>query len=195
MPTNEITAYWNRRMIVCFRTRPLLSWGSQIIACHKVKTQPILKCTSYIPQVIFIFAIFQATPIDLSIVCFHAFAGTIEIIYRSGFCPQYLSLKQTPFTFDNCKTIQWKDQMQLILSFYKDCRENKVTNRSNLQIKLKFVHASFREDGKTGEGENGQRKTSQKVGGGRGGNQKIQKGVGRGGSYKDTIYFGMNSLK
>ena len=54
--------------------------------------------------------------------------------------------------------------MQLILSFYKDCRENKVTNRSNLQIKLKFVHAGFREDGKTGEGENGQRKTSQRGG-------------------------------
>ena len=49
--------------------------------------------------------------------------------------------------------------MQLTLSFYKDCRENKVTNRSTLQIKLKFVRAGFREYGKTGEGENGQRKT------------------------------------
>ena len=58
--------------------------------------------------------------------------------------------------------------MQLILSIYKDCRENKVTNRSTLQIKLKFVHAGFRKDGKTGEGENGQRKTSQGGGGGRG---------------------------
>ena len=79
--------------------------------------------------------------------------------------------------------------MQLILSFYKDCRENKVTNRSNLQIKLKFVHASFREDGKTGEGENGQRKTSQRGGGKP---ENLERGWG---SYKDTIYFGMNSLK
>ena len=71
--------------------------------------------------------------------------------------------------------------MQLILSIYKDCRENKVTNRSTLQIKLKFVHAGFRKDGKTGEGENGQRKTSQ---GGGEGVQKILKGVGRGAAIK-----------
>ena len=64
--------------------------------------------------------------------------------------------------------------MQLILSFYKDCRENKVTNRSNLQIKLKFVHASFREDGKTGEGENG----------GRGETRKFRKGWGGGAAIK-----------
>ena len=68
--------------------------------------------------------------------------------------------------------------MQLILSFYKDCREN------NLQIKLKFVHASFREDGKTGEGENGQRKTSQRGGGGRGGTRKFRKGGGGGAAIK-----------
>ena len=73
--------------------------------------------------------------------------------------------------------------MQLILSFYKDCRENKVTNRSNLQIKLKFVHASFREDGKTGEGENGQRKTSQRGGGG-GETRKLRKGWGGGAAIK-----------
>ena len=71
--------------------------------------------------------------------------------------------------------------MQLILSFYKDCRENKVTNRSNLQIKLKFVHASFREDGKTGEGENGQRKTSQRGGGGEGGKPENLERGGEGG--------------
>ena len=74
--------------------------------------------------------------------------------------------------------------MQLILSFYKDCRENKVTNRSNLQIKLKFVHASFREDGKTGEGENGQRKTSQRGGGGGGETRKFRKGWGGGAAIK-----------
>ena len=69
--------------------------------------------------------------------------------------------------------------MQLTLSFYKDCRENKVTNRSTLQIKLKFVHAGFREDGKTGKGklENGQRKTSQR---GRRGSRKFRKGWGGG---------------
>ena len=65
--------------------------------------------------------------------------------------------------------------MQLTLSFYKDCTENKVTNWSTLQIKLKFVHACFREDGKTGEGENGQRKTSL-----RGGSRKFRKGWGGG---------------
>ena len=79
--------------------------------------------------------------------------------------------------------------MQLTLSFYKDSRENKVTNWSTLQIKLEFVHAGFREDGKTGEGENGQRKTSL-----RGGSRNLER-VRKGGSYKDTIYFGMNSLK
>ena len=86
--------------------------------------------------------------------------------------------------------------MQLTLSFYKDCRENRVTNRSTLQIKLKFVHAGFREDGKTRAGENGKRKTSLGGGGGGGGrgSRKFRKGCG-GGSYKDTIYFGMNSLK
>ena len=80
--------------------------------------------------------------------------------------------------------------MQLTLSFYKDCRENKVTKRSTLQIKLKFVHDGFREDGKTGEEENGRRKTSQRAG-----SRKFRKRWGGGSSYKDTIYFGMNSLK
>ena len=92
---------------MCLITRPLLSWGSQIIACDKVNTCRIPKGTSHVPFVIVIFAIFQVTPIDFSIFSFHAFAGTIKIIHRSGFCPQYLSLEQMS-TFNNCKTIYWK---------------------------------------------------------------------------------------
>lgn len=65
--------------------------------------------------------------------------------------------------------------MQLTLSFYTDCRENKVTNWGTPQIKLKFVPAGFREDGKIGEGENGQRKTSQ-----RGDSENLERG-GEGG--------------
>ena len=107
LPTNEITADRNRRTIVCLITQPLHSWGSQKIACDKVNTCRISKGTSHIPFVTVIFAIFQATPIDFSIFSFHAFAGTIKMIHRSGFCPRYLSLEQMS-TSNNCKTIYWK---------------------------------------------------------------------------------------